>query len=264
MGTKQLALIRPLKTVVIRRGNHCPYRGSPISQSLVSRSLSHAHRRCRCPRSIRGIPPAPGQEPLPHARSIDKRHHPPPLGSSSFRRLTGQAEATELLPSRAPTHLDTRASRSSAHLRTVQDLFRARSRRPIDARCCVSVRVRLEVPPGAHQADFRLPLPTCAGAMPPRSTLTTSFSASDANNEVICPLKNHDGSNCRKRCSGVRLLRRSRGRMGVRSGLGPPVTSSLIPLLGRKNDFAPCRSISGERIRSTTSPNYRRRKRASN
>lgn len=41
--------------------------------------------------------------------------------------------------------------------------------------------------------------------MPPRSGLTSSFSVTDANNEVVCPLKNHDGSSCRKRCIGVRL-----------------------------------------------------------
>jgi hypothetical protein len=39
--------------------------------------------------------------------------------------------------------------------------------------------------------------------MPPRSGLTSSFSVTDANNEVVCPLKNHDGSSCRKRCIGV-------------------------------------------------------------
>lgn len=39
--------------------------------------------------------------------------------------------------------------------------------------------------------------------MPPRSSLTSSFSVTDANNEVICPLKNNDGSSCRKRCTGV-------------------------------------------------------------
>lgn len=39
--------------------------------------------------------------------------------------------------------------------------------------------------------------------MPPRSSLTSSFSVTDANNEVVCPLKNNDGSNCRKRCLGV-------------------------------------------------------------
>lgn len=42
--------------------------------------------------------------------------------------------------------------------------------------------------------------------MPPRSSLTSSFSVTDANNEVVCPLKNNDGSNCRKRCLGVSLL----------------------------------------------------------
>lgn len=38
--------------------------------------------------------------------------------------------------------------------------------------------------------------------MPPRSSLS-SFSVTDASNEVVCPLKNNDGSNCRKRCLGV-------------------------------------------------------------
>lgn len=41
--------------------------------------------------------------------------------------------------------------------------------------------------------------------MPPRSSLTSSFSVTDANNEVVCPLKNNDGSNCRKRCLGVSI-----------------------------------------------------------
>ncbi|SZF03094.1 unnamed protein product [Blumeria hordei] len=39
--------------------------------------------------------------------------------------------------------------------------------------------------------------------MPPRSSLTSSFSVSDTNNEVVCPLRNQDGSSCRKRCLGV-------------------------------------------------------------
>ena len=42
--------------------------------------------------------------------------------------------------------------------------------------------------------------------MPPRSSLTSSFSVTDANNEVICPLKNNDRSSCRKRCTGVSSL----------------------------------------------------------
>ncbi|EEQ31914.1 RfeD [Microsporum canis CBS 113480] len=36
----------------------------------------------------------------------------------------------------------------------------------------------------------------------PRPSLTSSFSVSDATNEVVCPLVNNDGSNCRKRCLG--------------------------------------------------------------
>ena len=39
--------------------------------------------------------------------------------------------------------------------------------------------------------------------MPPRTSLTSSFSVTDTNNEVVCPLKNNDSSNCRKRCIGV-------------------------------------------------------------
>ncbi|CAI7620015.1 unnamed protein product [Penicillium palitans] len=43
--------------------------------------------------------------------------------------------------------------------------------------------------------------------MPPRSSLTSSFSVTDANNEVVCPLKNNDNSNCRKRCLGEKRYR---------------------------------------------------------
>lgn len=40
--------------------------------------------------------------------------------------------------------------------------------------------------------------------MPPaRAELTSSFSITDTANEVVCPLPNQDGSNCRKRCIGV-------------------------------------------------------------
>ncbi|KAF2813664.1 uncharacterized protein BDZ99DRAFT_485835 [Mytilinidion resinicola] len=43
--------------------------------------------------------------------------------------------------------------------------------------------------------------------MPPRASLTSSFSVSDENNVVVCPLKNHDGSGCRKRCTGEKRYR---------------------------------------------------------
>lgn len=43
--------------------------------------------------------------------------------------------------------------------------------------------------------------------MPPRSSLTSSFSLIDANNEVVCPLANQDGSSCRKRCLGEKRFR---------------------------------------------------------
>lgn len=41
--------------------------------------------------------------------------------------------------------------------------------------------------------------------MPPKTNLQGSFMVSnDAENEVICPLNNQDGSACRKKCIGVR------------------------------------------------------------
>ncbi|RDA85655.1 hypothetical protein CP532_3560 [Ophiocordyceps camponoti-leonardi (nom. inval.)] len=43
--------------------------------------------------------------------------------------------------------------------------------------------------------------------MPQRSSLTSSFSITDANNEVVCPLRNQDGSSCRKRCIGEKRYR---------------------------------------------------------
>ncbi|KAM0260295.1 hypothetical protein ACHAQJ_002860 [Trichoderma viride] len=43
--------------------------------------------------------------------------------------------------------------------------------------------------------------------MPPRTGLTSSFSISDSQNEVVCPLRNQDGSSCRKRCIGEKRYR---------------------------------------------------------
>ncbi|KAF4504966.1 hypothetical protein G6O67_006970 [Ophiocordyceps sinensis] len=43
--------------------------------------------------------------------------------------------------------------------------------------------------------------------MPPHSSLTSSFSITDSNNEVVCPLRNQDGSSCRKRCIGEKRYR---------------------------------------------------------
>ncbi|KAI0590045.1 hypothetical protein TUN199_02861 [Pyrenophora tritici-repentis] len=37
--------------------------------------------------------------------------------------------------------------------------------------------------------------------------LTSSFSVSDENNVVVCPLRNHDSSACRKRCTGEKRFR---------------------------------------------------------
>lgn len=58
--------------------------------------------------------------------------------------------------------------------------------------------------PPAHSRRPPLRSDRCpdAAAMP-RPSLTSSFSVSDATNEVVCPLANNDGSNCRKRCLGV-------------------------------------------------------------
>ncbi|KAI1345291.1 hypothetical protein F5Y15DRAFT_23289 [Xylariaceae sp. FL0016] len=43
---------------------------------------------------------------------------------------------------------------------------------------------------------------------PPRSSaLTGSFALTDATNEVVCPLRNQDGSSCRKRCTGEKRYR---------------------------------------------------------
>ncbi|KAL8672860.1 MAG: hypothetical protein Q9168_002698 [Polycauliona sp. 1 TL-2023] len=43
--------------------------------------------------------------------------------------------------------------------------------------------------------------------MPPKSSLTSSFSASELDSEVVCPLKTAEGSNCRKRCLGEKRYR---------------------------------------------------------
>ncbi|EMD00021.1 hypothetical protein BAUCODRAFT_361136 [Baudoinia panamericana UAMH 10762] len=39
------------------------------------------------------------------------------------------------------------------------------------------------------------------------SNLTSTFSVTDLNNEVVCPLHNQDGSSCRKRCLGEKRFR---------------------------------------------------------
>lgn len=64
--------------------------------------------------------------------------------------------------------------------------------------------------------------------MPPRSSLTSSFSITDANNEVVCPLRNQDGSSCRKRCVGVRLFPSS--LLFPLLFLYPPISSSPRPI----------------------------------
>ncbi|KKA30450.1 hypothetical protein TD95_000628 [Thielaviopsis punctulata] len=43
--------------------------------------------------------------------------------------------------------------------------------------------------------------------MPPRAPLTSTFPATEPTNEIICPLSNQDGSQCRKRCVGEKRYR---------------------------------------------------------
>ncbi|KAH3961980.1 hypothetical protein HBI04_189650 [Parastagonospora nodorum] len=43
--------------------------------------------------------------------------------------------------------------------------------------------------------------------MTPRAPLTGSFSVNEENNVVVCPLRNHDASACRKRCTGEKRYR---------------------------------------------------------
>lgn len=66
--------------------------------------------------------------------------------------------------------------------------------------CCLLCAVVTTAPPTPAR-----PL-LCLCAMPPRAPLQTSFSVADVNNEVVCPLRNQDGSHCRKRCLGVSLV----------------------------------------------------------
>ena len=100
-------------------------------------------------------------------------------------------------------------------------------------------------------------------AMPPRSSLTSSFPTSDASNEVVCPLVNHDGSNCRKRCLGVSPLTPICAHPMACSLLRPR-SSGDGQLNTRKNATAPCKSIYEEHIQITTYPSFLLPKRASN
>ena len=100
--------------------------------------------------------------------------------------------------------------------------------------------------------------------MPPRSSLTGSsltgsFSTTDANNEIVCELKNNDGSNCRKRCLGVCI------HPLPHPTAVPSPRSSSAKLLNtcRRSDAAPCRSIFDEPIRNIIFPSFRPPRRAS-
>lgn len=101
---------------------------------------------------------------------------------------------------------------------------------------------------------------TTALTMPPRSSLTSSFSVSDANNEVVCPLRNQDGSSCRKRCLGVSFF------VVLGTTLTPP--PHLPPLLDdsftnhntpyRKSGIDQCKSIYAERTLNIISRSFPR------
>ncbi|KAH0268094.1 hypothetical protein KCU91_g9632, partial [Aureobasidium melanogenum] len=43
--------------------------------------------------------------------------------------------------------------------------------------------------------------------MPPKLNHTSNHHASDPDNEVVCPIKSADGSNCRKKCLGEKRFR---------------------------------------------------------
>ena len=95
-------------------------------------------------------------------------------------------------------------------------------------------------------------------AMPPRASLTSSFSVSDENNVVVCPLRNHDGSACRKRCTGVsapppqkKKKEEEKKRKEEKKKLAE---AQLTRHAYRKSDSAPCRSTSAAPTPSTTSP----------
>lgn len=65
--------------------------------------------------------------------------------------------------------------------------------------------------------------------MPPRSSLTSSFSITDAaNNEVVCPLRNQDGSSCRKRCIGVSSFQGGFRHVAIQSTLPKRLRMCLL------------------------------------
>lgn len=84
-------------------------------------------------------------------------------------------------------------------------------------------------------------------AMPPRSSLTGSFSLTDANNEVVCPLTNQDSSSCRKRCLGVSSAPSlTLGTWNARPRTTTSWTADTYTAHNRRSDFDLCRSIFGE------------------
>ena len=108
-------------------------------------------------------------------------------------------------------------------------------------------------------ADNRSPNPQAPG-MPPKNSLTSSFSASDPNNEVVCPLKNNDGSNCRKRCLGVSTDIRKQWADFIRlKARGMLTTNSNF----RRSVTDPCKSTYEGHTQNTTLRSYRQLKRAS-
>ena len=107
------------------------------------------------------------------------------------------------------------------------------------------------------------------GSMPPKSSLTSSFSASELDSEVVCPLKTIEGSNCRKRCLGVSARSLSHG---------PPLLPSnvvscryfftecevTVALDFRRSVIDPCRNTFEGHTPSTISQSFLLPRRASN
>lgn len=104
--------------------------------------------------------------------------------------------------------------------------------------------------------------------MPPRSSLTSSFSVTDANNEVVCPLRNQDGSSCRKRCLGVSFTSAQPCNKLFSTSSNWAVESwqqfADMNKSNRRSATDRCKSISDELIPNTTFRSSQLLKRASN
>lgn len=134
----------------------------------------------------------------------------PPQPTASASSLTHTKHTTPKLHHRSShhtqqpsTHLPSCSPRTTPH-----DPLTATDT-PQQAACPVRCPAgRRPFCPSSRPRDHHHPPPRRRGRppqMPPRnsSALQNSFAVSDADNVVVCPLKNHDGSSCRKRCFGV-------------------------------------------------------------